>query len=261
MGTTSAVERQSNQSSMRLLQILECFAENRTPMRLQDLAKQAGMTQSTVLRYLYALQDANYIYQDEETLRYALTWRVCRLSENLNSLLSLRNITTPFINKLANSLSIGVCLVIDQNEECMYLDCIDNPNSPTLQRIGRQAPLHATGSGKVLLSRYSESKLDQYISNTGLKRYTEFTITDPDTLKRELEKVRRQGYGIDEQECELGLRCISMPLRDYSGSIIASMSIFGNLTDMYDQRLHQEIMPALKNATSIISSRLGYVAK
>lgn len=259
MGTTSSTERQANQSSMRLLQILECLAENRTPMRLQDLAKQAGMTQSTVLRYLYTLQDANYIYQEEETSRYALTWRVCRLSQNLNSLLGLRNITTPFINQLANSFSIGVCLVVDQNFECMYLDCIDNPNSPTLQRIGRQAPLHATGSGKVLLSEYSQPKLNEYISTTGLKRYTEYTITDPDKLKEELEKVRERGFGTDEQECELGLRCISMPLRDYSGSVIAAMSIFGNLSDMYDQRLYEELLPALKNATTVISSRLGYI--
>ena len=260
MGNTNTVERQANQSSMRLLQILECLAEHRTPMRQQDLAKQTGMTQSTVLRYLYTLQDANYIYQDEETLRYALTWRVCRLSTNLNSLLSLRNITTPFINQLANSLSIGTCLVVERDSECMYLDCIDNPNSPTLQRIGHQAPLHATGSGKVLLSQYSESKLNEYISITGLKRFTEYTITDPDELRKELEKVRRLGFGTDEQECELGLRCISMPLRDYSGKVIAAMSIFGTLTDMEEQRLDRELFPALKKATTIISSRLGFVS-
>ena len=253
--------RQSNQSSVRLLQIMECLAENRAPMRLQDLAKQVNMTQPTVLRYLYALQETNYIYQDEDTLRYALTWRVCSLSENLNSLLSLRNITTPFINHLANSLSIGACLVINQDGECMYLDCIDNPNSPTLQRIGRQAPLHATGSGKVLLSQYSDTMLEQYITTKGLKKYTEFTITDPAVLKAELEQVRMQGFGMDEQECEIGLRCISMPLRDYSGSVIASMSLFGNLTEMTDQRLKEEIYPILKTTTSTISSRLGFISK
>lgn len=258
MNTSTLSERQSNQSSIRLLQIMECLADNRTPMRLQDLAKQVGMTQSTVLRYLYALQDAKYIYQDEETSRYALTWRICRLCEHQNSLLGLRNITTPFINHLANTLSIGTCLVIDQNNECVYLDCIDNPNSPTLQRIGKQAPLHATGSGKVLLSKYSEFQLKDYIATKGLQKYTEYTITDPEELQKELEKVRRQGFAMDEQECELGLRCISIPLRDYSGCIIASMSIFGNVTDMNDERIQSEIYPALKEASDTISSRLGF---
>ena len=258
LNMSNSAERQTNQSSLRLLRIMECLAAQRTPMRVQEIAKKVNMTQATVSRYLYALQDAKYIYQDSETSRYALTWRVCHLSENLQSFLSLRNITTPFINNLANSLSLGVCLVVNQNNECMYLDCIDKPNSPALQRIGKQAPLHATGSGKVLLSQYNDFQLNEYISNTELKKYTKYTITEPDELRKELDKVRRQGFGMDEQECELGLRCISMPLHDYSGNIIASVSIFGNLDDMNDQRIHAEICPLLKKATDVISSRLGF---
>ena len=83
----------------------------------------------------------------------------------------------------------------------MYLDCIDNPNSPTLQRIGKKAPLHATGSGKVLLAQYTDLQLKGYMENKGLTRYTEYTIVDPAALREELEKVRRQGFGMDEQEC------------------------------------------------------------
>ncbi len=258
MSNSSNSERQTSQSSSRLLRILEAIAENKLPVRLQDLAKQVDMTQSTVLRYLYALEDANYIYREDDTSRYALTWRVCRLGKNVDSSLSLRNITTPFINRLANYLSLGTCLVIEQNNECVYLDCIDNPNSPTLQRIGKRAPLHATGSGKVLLSKYSELQLGEYISVKGLTRYTDHTITDPDLLRSELERIRRQDFAIDEEECEVGLRCISIPLRNYTGEIIAAMSVFGNTSDLTDQRIHDEIYPMLKEATDIISSRLGY---
>lgn len=257
----SPSERQSNQSSIRLLQIMECLADSRIPMRLQDIAKQVGMTQSTVLRYLYSLENAKYIYQDEATSRYALTWRVCRLSENLNSPLGLRNITNQFVNQLANSLSLGACLVVEQDNECMYLDCIDNPNSPTLQRIGKQAPLHATGSGKVLLSQFSEQQLALYIEKKGLTKYTDYTITDPSKLQRELAKIRQQDFGMDEQECEIGLRCISCPLRDYTGRIIASMSVFGNISDMSDERIQSEVYPVLKATTDIVSSRLGYCGK
>lgn len=261
MNPTRPAERQSNQSSMRLLQIMECLADNRAPMRLQELAKQAGMTQSTVLRYLYALQDAHYIYQDADTSRYALTWRVCRLSSNLNSLVGLRNMAAPFISQLAHSLSLGVCLVVDQDSACLYLDCIDNPSSPGLQRIGKLAPLHATGSGKVLLSQYSGPQLEAYIRTKGLQRYTEYTITDPGLLREELNRVREQGFGMDEQECELGLRCISLPLRDYSGDIIAAMSLFGSLTQMDPQRIREETYPALRAAADAVSSRLGYIGQ
>lgn len=251
-------ERQTSQSSVRLLQIMECMAVNRTPMRLQDISRAVGMTQPTVLRYLYTLEDAGYIYQDEESSRYGLTWRICSLSDGLNSMLGLRNITTPFTNRLANSLSLGVCLVIDRNNECMYLDCIDNPSSPTLQRIGKQAPLHATGSGKILLSQYSDSQFEDYFSS-GLAKYTEYTITDADALRTELSAIRLQGYAMDNEECEVGLRCVSCPLRDYTSRIIAAMSVFGKTSDMSEAVVQETVLPLLKQITQTISTRLGYV--
>lgn len=256
---TTSQKRQTSQSSVRLLLIMECLAASTAPMRLQDIAKQVGMTQSTVLRYLYSLEETNYAYRDEETSRYGLTWRVCQLSENLNSMLNLRNIASPFISQLANSLSLGVCLVTNQNDECLYLDCIDNPYSQTLQRIGKQAPLHVTGSGKLLLSQYSEEALGKYISTHGLQRYTDHTITDPFILRQELAKIRREDYGTDEEECEPGLRCISCPIRSYTGQIVAAMSVFGNVNNMSIERMHTEVYQRLRSATDIISSRLGYL--
>ena len=256
----TSTNKQSSRSSIRLLRILECMAENRVPMRLQDISKQVEMTQSTVLRYLIALQEVGYVYQEADTSRYNLTWRVCRLSENLDSLLGLRNITTPFINGLANSLLLGTCLVIDENSECLYVDYIESPNAPTLQRIGKSSPLHATGSGKILLSTYSENQFNDYLANKGLTKYTEHTITDPAILRKELERVRQEDFAVDNEECEVGLRCVSMPLRNYSGRIIAAMSIFGSSEDMSDQKIQDVIYPALKDAVTTISTRLGYLA-
>lgn len=253
-----SAERQSSQSSVRLLQIMECLATNHGPMRLQDIARQVGMTQPTVLRYLYALEATNYVYRDEEMARYGLTWRVCRLGENLNSMLSLRNLANPFINQLANMLSLGVCLVTDRNRECLYLDCIDNPRTQTLQHIGKQAPLHVTGSGKLLLSQYTSEEVEQYISTVGLVKYTEHTIVDPVALEQELKKIRQQDFGMDREECEIGLHCISCPIRDYTGRIIAAVSVFGSIADMGTLRIQAEIYPALRKASDAISGRLGH---
>ncbi|MCQ2561851.1 MAG: IclR family transcriptional regulator [Clostridia bacterium] len=231
---TTKNPRQTSQSSIRLLHIIECLAENRTPMRLQDLAEKAGMTQSTVLRYLYSI------------------------TESLNSQLSLRSITSPFMNKLVSRLSLGTCLVVGRDGECMYLDCIENQDFSSLQRIGKAAPMHATGSGKLLLSQYSDAELEEYIKAKGLPQYTDYTITDMETLKAVLAKVRENGYAMDEQECELGLRCVSFPLRDYTGSITAAISVFGDLKGMNDERLQNEIIPMVKDAAESISARLGY---
>lgn len=252
-------EKQSSLSSDRLLQIIECLAKNRVPVRLQDLAEQTGTTQSTALRYLRTLQNANYVYQEEQTLRYALTWKVCRLAENLNSYLSLRNIANPFLYELSEVLQAGVCLVVNQDYESMYLDCVDMPNSTTsLQFIGKRAPMHVTGSGKLLLSSYSESRIDDYIYQKGLKQVTRFSITDKPALMQELEKIRRQGYGEDLEECEIGLRCASYPIYCYTGNIYAAISVFGSVEYMNEDFLRKEVHPRLKRAAAQISLRLGY---
>lgn len=250
----------SNQSSDKMLQIMEALAKERLPIRLQDLSARVGMSQSTVLRYLNTLQSSNYVYQEESTSRYALTWKICRLSENLNSNLGLRTVTSPYITALVNRLNLGVCLVIEQNSECVYLDCVDAAPSyqHTFQRIGKKAPMHATGSGKLLLSQRSQSQIADYIARFGLPRFTDHTITTEQALLEKLEEVRQTHVGMDEQECELGLICVSMPLYAYSGSIIAALSVFGNADQMARERIDQEILPALREATEAISHHLGY---
>lgn len=253
-------EKKSNQSSDKLLQILECLAKERLPIRLQDLSALVDMSQSTVLRYLNALQRANYVYQEESTSRYALTWKICGLSEHLNSNLGLRSITAPYITKLVNELNCGVCLVIEQDYECVYLDCVDASPSyqRTFQRIGKRAPMHATGSGKLLLSQMTDLQIDEFVARRGLPKFTEHTIISKEELHKELEEVRKYQYGMDRQECEIGLTCVSMPLYDYAGKIIAGLSVFGNTANMTEEKVEGEILPALREATKKISHHLGY---
>ncbi len=260
MSPRSSSEKASSQSSDKLLQILECIAENRLPLRLQELSERVGMTQPTVLRYLNALQNANYVYQDEDTLRYALTWRICRLSENLNNLAGLRSIASSFVTQLSSQLNLGSCLVMAENGRCVYLDCVDTISNTghTLQRIGKSSPLHATGSGKVLLSSYNRQQIDTLVEEQGLEALTQYTITDKNALLQELEQVRAQGYAMDEEECELDLRCISYPLYNYNGTIVAALSVFGEPAQMTDERIQADVKPLLSQAAATISRRLGY---
>lgn len=256
----TSIEKISNQSSNKLLQIIECLAKERLPIQLQTLSARVQMSQPTVLRYLNALQNANYVYQENATSRYALTWKLCGLTENIKSNLSLRSITSPFVNELVNHLNLGVCLVIEQDWQCAYLDCVDPTPAfkYTLNRIGKLAPMHATGSGKLLLSQFTEAKLQEFLAKKGLERFTENTITDEGVLRKELETVRKKQIGIDNEECETALRCVSSPLISYSGAYIAALSIFGNATDLGEERINREIIPVLKKATGVISRRLGY---
>ena len=252
--------RQSSLSSDKLLAILECLASNRMPVRLQDLSEQSGITQSTVLRYLRTLQNTGYVYQDEETLRYALTWKLCSLTENLNSFAGLRNIASPIVNRLAGTLHLGVCLVVPKDHHTMYLDCIDYPGAQyNTEYIGKQAPLHTVACGKLFLSTYSPAQLDVYIEKVGLQKLTPNTITDRDQLVEMLEQVRRQGYGEDKEECEEGLACVGYPLYNYKGEICAGISYFGDAYEMRDPERLKAVHRELQGASREISRRLGWI--
>lgn len=256
----SVVDKQSSLSSDKLLAILECVASSRLPMRLQDIAEKSGMSQPTVLRYLRTLQNSNYVYQEEQTLRYGLTWKLCSLTEGRDSHLGLRNIAGAFVNYLANTLQLGVCLVVKNGNQSIYLDCIDHPQAQDtpLQHIGKLAPLHTTASGKILLSMYSPSELKEYIADIGLKKFTQNTIDTQEQLIKELDKVREQGFAVDEEECETGLRCVSYPLYSYTGKVCAAISVFGVLDEMLDVDTLDTIHEELRSISEKISLRLGY---
>jgi len=252
-------ERPVNQSVAKLLQLVSVLAASRTPMRLQDVAREANMPQATCLRYLNALIQEGFAGQDRDRTRYFLTWGICSLGDRVRARQSLRVISGDILNELAAELGLGICLVVEHGMECMYLDCLYEPETMgyTLMRIGTRTPLHAVSSGKILLTEYSETALDRVIAEKGLPALTEKTITTKAALLEELQRVRQQGYALDNEECELGLRCVAVPLRDYSGKAVAAISAFGSVERVTDGLLREKLLPALRTAAAELSFRMG----
>jgi IclR family KDG regulon transcriptional repressor len=253
-------EQPRSQSSDKLLKIIECLAASRLPVRLMDLSETLGLPQPTVLRYLKTLCELGYAYRDGESACYGLTWRLCRLSDAVQTNLVLRSMASPFLNALANQLNTGVCLVVEQGGQTLYLDYVDNPRimTRTMLHIGKSAPIHATGSGKVLLSAYSNRRIRGILEENGMEQLTPKTITDPDRLLQEIERIRQQEYGIDREECESGYTCVSVPLRDYSGRIAAAVSVFDMSEHFTEARIQQEVLPAMHSTGAQISYRMGF---
>jgi DNA-binding IclR family transcriptional regulator len=245
-------------SAIKMLTILEYLAENRFPVRLQDIAERIDLSQPSILRYLNSLVSNNYVYQEENTSRYALTWKIKRLGVYADTALSLRNIVSPFLNMLSNMFNVGSGLVKDQNLKSIYLDYIEKPGgSLSLLRIGKEAPLYATASGKIILSGFSEWQLDDFVNNTELEKVTENTITDKNALLEEISLVRSHGYTIDNEECERNIRGLAVPLYDYTDKICAAITVFDVSENMPDERILQDILPVLKEISQKISIRMG----
>jgi DNA-binding IclR family transcriptional regulator len=250
---------QSSQSTEKLFAILEYLTNNRLPVRLQDVSEGLKMPQPTLLRYFSTLIKENYVYQDEDTKRYALTWKICRFGYILRSNLGIRSIIGPYLNLLANKLDLNSCAVILEGYESIYIDLVEDPSgmTNTLLRIGKRAPLHSTGSGKVMLSTFSDYDLEKYIKEKGLLKLTENTITDETLLREELREIRTRRYARDNEECEPGLRCISVPVFDYTNGVIAAISMFGNVGKTDDEFMTGEVLYELLHVSRAVSFRFG----
>ena len=247
-------------SSDKLLQIIEYMSARRLPMRLKDIADDLQISQPTVVRYLRTMCNQGYIYHDEHTGHYAMTWKICRLSSSLESNLVLRSMAGSLLSEFANAYNLGILLAVERDGVLVYLDLVGAPHGSvnTMLRIGNDAPMHSTGSGKILLSAMPVARVDQILAQNGQVRLTDKTITSREALMQELAKVQQQGYARDNEECEIGHRGVSVPLYDYTGTVAAAISAFGSVDRLTDQVIRDTALPALKKLSAEISFRMGH---
>ena len=168
--------------------------------------------------------------------------------------------------ELADRCQESACLAIDQDMMVVYVDVVDGPDNmlKTMQRIGKRAPLHSTGVGKALLIDYSNHEIEHMIKK-GLTPLTPHTITTKEDLIAELEKIRKKGYAIDDEECEIGARCVAAPIWDYTGRVVAGISVSGPVSRMniekieYVQTIIKEIASKASQKSVIKSRRNKYL--
>lgn len=260
MATLEERLSKTNQSTEKVLSIIELLSKNKEPMRIQDIAKELKINASTVVRFLTTLMKCGYVSQDDLTSRYYLTYKICSIAYRVNSQLRLREIIHPYLQELSRIFNESVCLAIEQEMSVVYIDVVEGPDQMlrTMQRIGNVAPLHCTGVGKLLLLNYDSNKIDRMIAEKGMQKFTKNTIVNKLDLTMELQKVRLADYAYDNEECEIGARCIAVPIRDFTGNIIAAVSVTGPIFRMEDRRL-QSNMPTLLNTAKTISHKLGYI--
>jgi DNA-binding IclR family transcriptional regulator len=219
----------ANQSVEKTLQIIEVLAGEREPLRLAEISKRVEMPASTVLRMINTLVEHGYAYQDAQSLRYGLTLRFTQIGHMISSQLRIRDVVHPFLMDLSRLTGESTCLAIEEDMEVIYIDVVDGTDGmlKIMQRIGKRAPLHSTGVGKLMLTKYSPEKLNQLAQAKGLAVLTPHTLTSVQDLARELNTVEKQGYAVDDEECELGARCVAAPILDFENLIVAAISVSG----------------------------------
>lgn len=249
----------SNQTAEKMLLVLEALAYRAKPIKLIDLARELSMNTSTLYRFLTALQKQGYITQQEESGKYALNFKLCYLAEQVKKHSSMAGILHSFVVETGELFQESAHLAREENRRIVYIDNVAGASQMLTirQYIGKMAPMHCTGVGKLLLLEYSESDLDALIAECGMPRYTEHTHTSKQSLMRELEQVRRQGYAFDNEECEIGMRCLAVPVRGYTGKIVAGLSISGPTSRITDELVQQKL-PQFLDIARRASAAMGY---
>ena len=249
-----------NQSVLKALDIIEYLAQSgNEPKRLQDIAKGLSMNASTVLRFLTALGERGYLQQDPVSLRYSLTMKICSISNQVSGSLHLFDVAEPFMRQVSEVFQESVCLAVEQNMEVVYIGVVQGPDQMlrTMQRIGNRAPMYCTGVGKLLLLNHSDSDITK-LTEKGMTAFTKNTITTREELLKELHEVYLRGYAFDNEECEIGARCVAVPLRDYTRKVVAALSVTGTIFRLTDEKLRDNL-PYLRDQAEALSRKLGYL--
>ncbi|NLL70560.1 MAG: IclR family transcriptional regulator [Epulopiscium sp.] len=246
------------QSVDRALSILEALSDQEQGLGLSEISKQINLHKSTVHRLLGTLMFRGYVEQDSETNRYRLTMKLFELGNKKIEKLDVLTLAKPYLRELADKTNEVVHLVIREGTEIIYIDKVEGDYTLRMHsRIGRRSPLYCTAVGKVMLAYLEEKERKALWEASSKQAYTPFTIIQYDKMQEELKKVKKKGYAIDDQENEIGVRCIGAPIFDYKGNVYAALSISGPAIRMTPERI-EVFSTYLLEYSLKISKELGY---
>ena len=141
----------------------------------------------------------------------------------------------------------------------VYLDMVETDMTVrVVSRVGSRLPSYCTAAGKIHLAFMSDEEINEVLPDNELKTYTSTTIKSRDALKKELESIAEKGYAIDNEELDLGVRCVAAPIRDYTRRIVGSISVSGPNMRLNDERVNSELIPLVTGSAEELSTRLGY---
>ena len=234
--------------------LLDALAAQSDPVTLKDLAQTTGLHPSTTHRILNDLVLARYVERVDNGL-YQLGMRLLELGSLVRGRLNVREAAIDAMRDLHLLTGQTVNLSVQQGDEIVYIDRAWSERSgmQVVRAIGGRAPLHLTSNGKLFLSASDPRQLRTYATRTGLTGSTRNSITELNKLEQELAHVRELGYARDNEELEMGVRCIAAGIYDDTGKLVAGLSISAPSSRLQDAWIEQLVSTAGR-----ISEALGY---
>jgi len=250
------------QTLERVSLILDTLGQNPHGISVRDLSSKVNLPKGTTHRLLSSLAYLGYVRQDPKTRNYLLGFKLVELGNLLLGQLDLRKEAAPFLKDLAERTKETVHMVVLDRNEVVYIDKVEGDHNPSglrmASRIGLRNPAHSSAVGKVLLSLLSDEDQNRFLQGKGFLKRTENTITDPAQLKEHLRTVRNQGYAVDDEENEKGVRCIGAPIYTEAGDAVAAISISGPAFRVTKKMVQELFKKEVMETALKISQRLGF---
>lgn len=238
----------------RMMKLLDVLATSADAVSLKVLAASAGLHPSTAHRILSALVRDRMVERIEPG-SYRLGMRLLELGNLVKSRISVREHALPFMRELHEATGEAVNLSVRRDDEIVYIERTSSGRSlmRVVNIVGARAPLHITAVGKLFLAHDGPDAVREYAARTGLAAYTRNTLAALPALEKELERARKLGYAVDNEEAELGVKCLGAGIRDDTGALVAGLSVSAPA-----ERLKPQWAALVKETAERISRSIGH---
>lgn len=244
----------------RALSMLETVAQEPEGMSNAEISRKLQIPKSSASYILRTLEKQNYLNRDPESGKYRVGLKILSLSRGALTGIDVREVALPIMRHLMEKTNLTCHLAILDGPEAVYIEKVEPQGFIRMDTwVGRRMRVHATSVGKALVAHIPQEKLEKILTERSMERRTPKTITSAPRLFKELEKVRSQGYAVDDEENNLGARCVGAPVFNQQGDIEASIGLSGTIHQVNGQTMPR-ILEALKDAARHLSMQLGYRA-
>jgi IclR family pca regulon transcriptional regulator len=256
MAATRSRGRQFVQSLERGLDVIRALSLPGQGRTLSDVARDTGLTRASARRFLLTLEELGYVRSEER--RFALTPRVLELGYAFLSSLTLPQIAQPHLRALVERVHESSSVSVLDESDIVYVAREPTQRIMTVAiSVGTRFPAYATSMGRVLLAGLSRGDLDRFLAESELRSFTPATVIDQKRLREELDRVRRQGWALVDQELEVGLRAIAVPLRGPAGQVVAAINLSSHASRRTPLAIRRELLPQLREAAAAIEADLA----
>lgn len=242
----------------KTMQVLEVLAGKEKGVL--EIAKETGLNKSTVFRIISSLVSLDYAYQVAKTEKYGLTVKFNKLAESNQSRFSLVALSLEILQRAADESQETIFLYTYSQGQMIILHQIESPSPlrvvSKFNNDGRRPPLHATASSKCIIAMQGEKSIQYLLSQAPFPRFTDTTICTKEAMLEELTRIREQGYAMDDQENELGIRCVAAPIYMPDHTVTSCVSISGPSVRMHGEKL-AKCIDLVKETVAEISRKIG----